>query len=79
MKNAVALPPPGFEQLPADQQIDYVQSLWDRIAEQQRNTPSPDWHRDVVRERIQEHAANPTSGRPWTDFSVELARKFDNT
>jgi putative addiction module component (TIGR02574 family) len=77
MKNAIALPPAGFEQLSADQQIDYVQALWDRIAETQRKIPSPDWHRDVVRDRIAEHVADPVSGRSWAEISSELDQKFE--
>jgi len=26
------MPPPGFDELPVDDKIDYVQLLWDRIA-----------------------------------------------
>lgn len=30
MTNPVPLPPPGFDALSVDEQIEYVQSLWDR-------------------------------------------------
>ena len=76
MTNAVTMPPAGFEDLSPDQQIDYVQSLWDRIAEAQRKIPSPDWHQNVVRERTAEHESNPTFGRAWSEVSAELARKL---
>jgi len=32
MPHALKDPPAGFDDLPIDQQINYVQSLWDRIA-----------------------------------------------
>ena len=32
MSKIVPTPPPGFDDLPVDEQIDFVQSLWDRIA-----------------------------------------------
>lgn len=32
MSKKVPTPPPGFDDLPVDEQIDFVQSLWDRIA-----------------------------------------------
>jgi putative addiction module component (TIGR02574 family) len=72
MKTAVTMPPAGFEDLPVDQQIDYVQSLWDRIAEAQRKIPSPDWHRSVVRERVAEHESNPEAGRAWSDVRADI-------
>ena len=37
MANPVPLPPPGFDDLSVDEKIDYLQSLWDRIAA----TPEP--------------------------------------
>jgi pimeloyl-ACP methyl ester carboxylesterase len=32
MAKPVPLPPPGFDDLSIDEKIDYLQSLWDRIA-----------------------------------------------
>ena len=32
MPKPVAIPPPGFDALSIEEQIDYVQSLWQRIA-----------------------------------------------
>ena len=32
MLKPVPLPPPGFDDLSVDEKIDYLQSLWDRIA-----------------------------------------------
>ena len=32
MAKPVPLPPPGFDELSVDEQIEYVQSLWERIA-----------------------------------------------
>ena len=32
MSKIVPIPPPGFDDLSVDEQIDFVQSLWDRIA-----------------------------------------------
>jgi hypothetical protein len=29
---AVPLPPPGFDDLSVDEKLDYLQSLWERIA-----------------------------------------------
>jgi hypothetical protein len=32
MAREVPNPPPGFDELTVEQKLDYVQSLWDRIA-----------------------------------------------
>jgi len=44
MPQALPLPPPGFDALTVDEQIDYLQSLWDRIAAKPEQVPVPDWH-----------------------------------
>jgi putative addiction module component (TIGR02574 family) len=66
------IPPPGFDELSLDDQIDYVQSLWDRIAGQPDQVPLPEWHRQVIRQRIAEHDANPSEGRPWEEVRSEI-------
>jgi hypothetical protein len=48
MMNRVPLPPAGFDDLPVEDQIDYVQSLWDRIAANLDQVPVPEWHRGVL-------------------------------
>jgi len=32
MSQSIPMPPPGFDALTVEEQIDYVQSLWDHIA-----------------------------------------------
>ena len=42
--------PAGFDALTVEEQIDYIQSLWDRIAAQPEQVPVPDWaSRDIER------------------------------
>jgi putative addiction module component (TIGR02574 family) len=62
---SVALPPPGFDDLSVDEKIDYLQSLWDRIAATPETIPVPDWHRDVIDERLKDLEDNPGAGDSW--------------
>ena len=48
MSQTLPLPPPGFDALSVQEQIDYVQSLWDRIAAEPNQVPVPDWHRKIL-------------------------------
>jgi putative addiction module component (TIGR02574 family) len=50
MSQTLPIPPSGFDALTIEEQIDYVQSLWDHIAA--RPIPVPDWHREVLAERL---------------------------
>lgn len=74
MEHALPLPPPGFDELAIEEQIEYVQSLWDRIAAGADRVPVPDWHRTVLDERLANLAAEPGAGRPWGQVRAELLK-----
>jgi putative addiction module component (TIGR02574 family) len=72
MEPALRLPPAGFEQLSVEQQIDYVQALWDHIAANPEKVPVPDWHFAILEDRLAGLEANPGLGRPWEDVEADL-------
>ena len=74
MGNALPLPPPGFDELNIDEQIEYVQALWDRIAAKEARVPVPDWHREILDERLADLQANPNASRPWEEVRAELLK-----
>ena len=74
MSQALPLPPPGFDTLSVDQQIDYVQSLWDRISARPEDVPVPDWHRQILAERLPAHRADDDPGAEWDDFEKDFTR-----
>ena len=76
MASNLPLPPPGFDDLSPDDQIDYVQSLWDRIAAKPEQVPVPDWHRQVVRQRIADQEVSPSKGRSWDEVREEIRNKL---
>lgn len=76
MRLAFADPPAGFDELPVEEQIDYVQSLWDRIFSKAGEAPAPAWHRAVIDERLAEYEANPDAGRPWEQVEAELLARY---
>ena len=76
MIDPVKIPPPGFDQLSVDEQIIYVQELWDRISADPDQVPIPDWHREVIRERLERLAQNPEPAEPWPVVRERLERKL---
>ena len=74
--NGLPLPPPGFDDLPVEDQIDYVQSLWDRIAAKPDQVPVPEWHRQVLDKRLAAHEANPQVARAWEEVRDEIRSKL---
>jgi len=76
MSTSVPLPPPGFDELPIDERLEYVQTLWDRLAAKPEHLPAPDWHLDVIRDRLADYRASPDAGRPWSVVRDELLHKL---
>ena len=77
MSQALPLPPPGFDALSVDEQIDYVQSLWDHIAARPEDVPVPDWHREILTERLAAHRVDKDQGKDWENFEKDLSAELD--
>ena len=73
MSQTPPIPPPGFDELSIEEKVDYVQSLWDRIAVRPEDVPVPDWHLQVIEERLAAHEADPTAARPLEGVREEIA------
>ena len=78
MSQALPLPPPGFDALTVDEQIDYLQSLWDRIAAKPEQVPVPDWHREILAQRLANLRSSPDEGKTWEQFDPELTEELQS-
>lgn len=76
MSQALPIPPPGFDALSVDEQIDYVQSLWDHIAAKPEDVPVPDWHREILAERLAAHNPGKDQGTAWEEFEKDLSAEL---
>jgi putative addiction module component (TIGR02574 family) len=56
--------------------IAYVQSLWDRIAATPEQVPVPEWHREIVDERLKDYEANPNTGASWDTVRDQLLQNL---
>jgi len=66
--------PTGFEQLSKDQQIDYVQQLWNMILSVPDEVPVPEWHLEIVRERVSSQASAQLT--TWSEAKQRLYSKY---
>jgi putative addiction module component (TIGR02574 family) len=76
MSKALPLPPPGFDDLPVEEKLDYVQSLWDRIVDHPEELPVPDWHLRVIEDRLAAHKADPGAARPGEEVQAAISEKL---
>lgn len=70
----ISNPPPGFDELSRDEQLEYIQKLWDHIAADSKTVPVPDWHLEIVCERNKSH--DPEKVKDWGDIKARLAGKY---
>lgn len=77
MGRLLTVPPPGFDELPVAEQIEYVQALWNRILRiDQADVRSPEWHEPEVDAALKSHEANPGAARPWAEVRADLEEKL---
>ena len=79
MSSKVPFPPPGFNELSLEDQIEYVQELWDKITSRPESEPVkvPDWHLEIIEERLARYRENGMEGTPWEEFEKELIEQLN--
>ena len=76
MAQPLTVPPPGFDDLPVEDQIDYVQALWERIAATPNRVPVPDAHKAILDERLADLEAHPEDAVPWEQVRDDLRARL---
>jgi len=72
MSSKVPFPPPGFDDLSADEQADYAGDLWDRVTLREHEISVPDWHLELLREREARYERDGMKGTSWEELEKEL-------
>ena len=75
MEHAAVLEPPGFSGLSKDEQIRYVQSLWDRVSAAPDEIPVKESHLDLARDRLESYRRDPSRARPAHEILERLASR----
>ena len=68
--------PPGFEQLSYEEQLDYVEQLFDYVRANAKYVEIPEWHLEILEERMARYRAVSVEGRTWDEFKKELKKEF---
>ena len=78
MSSKVPLPPLEFDDLLADDENEDEQALWDHIAAGPDKEPVPDWHLELLRERMARYERDGVEWTPWEEFEKELDEILNN-
>ncbi len=69
---APAMPPPGFDDLSLEEKLDYIHALWARFTSDTEEVPIPEWHREVIVERLAAADRGEGSARSWQAVRQDL-------
>jgi Putative addiction module component len=76
MTSKLPFPPPGFEELTLEEQIEYAQELSDLVASRpEQGISVPDWHMEIVEERLARYG-DKIEGISWEDFEKEILEQL---
>ena len=71
--------PEEFKVLSANDRVEYLQDLWDYIADSPDQVPVPDAHKQVLDDRLAAYKAEPNLGKPWEQIRDNILNKLQNT
>ncbi len=60
--------------LSVEERILAVEKIWDSIAEE-RSAPVPNWHFEILQDRIRNHNKNPENGKSWEEIRAKYSGK----
>jgi putative addiction module component (TIGR02574 family) len=65
----------GIDKLTVAERMALVEEIWNSIADGEEQVPSPQWHLDELKKRIEAYDANPTKGSSWEDVKARIRGK----
>lgn len=67
MSHKVPFPPPGFDELSIEEQVEYAGDLWDYVASEPDRVPTPEWHKEIIAERLARDGSGVNDVISWED------------
>ncbi len=68
--------PPGFADFSKSEQIEYLQTLWDQIAETPEELPVPESHLALAEQRLAAYRREPALALPAYEELDRVVKKF---
>jgi putative addiction module component (TIGR02574 family) len=57
-------------ELSTEERLHLIETLWDSLPP--HDVPVPDWHKEILEERLEDHRRNPDDSVSWEDVKKEL-------
>jgi len=76
MGHPAAMPPVGFEQMSPEEQLEYAQELLTRATTAMQAAAVPQWHLDILQQRLAENDADPATAEDWSSVHSRLRDRY---
>lgn len=54
----------------------YLKEKYKGIEKEEKNSDIPQWHKDIIDQRMDNYKKNPESYRDWDDLQKEINQKY---
>ena len=71
--------PEEFKILSSNDRIEYVQGLWDFIAQTPDQVPIPESHKQVLDKRLAAYQSEPNLAEPWDQTRDHILKSLKTT
>jgi hypothetical protein len=75
MSSPLPVPPPDFDQLSYAEQVEWVEQFTDYETADENYVKIPEWHLEMLEERIARQDAAGRPGRSWEEVKQELIKE----
>ncbi len=79
MSHKIVFPPPGFDKLSIEEQVEYAGALWNYVTSEPDRVPTPAWHKEILAERLASYDSDASEGIPWEDFEKKLEQELNRS
>ena len=79
MSGAISKIPEEFKTLSSNERIEYVQGLWEFIAQTPDHVPIPESHKQVLDQRLAANVVEPDSAQSWSQARDSILKTLRKT
>lgn len=71
MAVSIKMPPPGYEELNAEQKLEYIDRLYELVGSEDVK-PSSAWQGRILDQRLAAFGKEPSAARPWEESMARV-------
>jgi len=66
------LPPEKLRELSVTERMELIEDVWASLSDKPEAVVVPDWHQQLLDERIAAHERDPGAAKPWDDVKADI-------